>query len=102
MIHELTIAKHEYLQNQTWKPHKGLNIICGKNGSGKTSLLQELVKQQGKVKHLLAPIQDFARIYNERISPLAQIETKEVAIQIGKFCEKEYPDAWKCLTFKID
>jgi predicted ATPase len=61
MITELTITKHEYLQNQTWKPHKGLNIICGKNGSGKTLLLQELAKQQGKIKHLLAPIQDFAQ-----------------------------------------
>jgi predicted ATPase len=64
MITEITIAKHEYLQNQTWKPHKGLNIICGKNGSGKTSLLQELAKQQGKIKHLLAPIQEFASHIN--------------------------------------
>jgi predicted ATPase len=64
MITEITIINHEYLQNQTWKPHKGLNIICGKNGSGKTSLLQELVKQQGRIKHLLAPIQDFASHIN--------------------------------------
>ncbi len=47
-------------------------------------------------------LEDFARIYKERVSPLAQIETKEVAIEIGKICEKEYPDAWKSLTLKID
>jgi len=47
-------------------------------------------------------LEDYARIYKERTSPLAQIETKEVAIEIGKICEQEYPDAWKQLTFNQD
>jgi len=47
-------------------------------------------------------LEDYARIYIERVSPLAQIETKEVALEIGKICEQEYHDAWKSLTSKID
>jgi len=43
-------------------------------------------------------LEDYARIYNERVSPLAQIETKEIALDIGKICEEEYPHAWKQLT----
>lgn len=43
-------------------------------------------------------LEDYARIYNERVSPLAQIETKEIALDIGKFCEEQYPHAWKRLT----
>lgn len=43
-------------------------------------------------------LEDYARIYNERVSPLAQIETKEVVLDIGKICEEEYPHAWKQLT----
>lgn len=42
-------------------------------------------------------LEDYARVYKERVSPLAQIETKEVALAIGKVCELEYPDAWKQL-----
>ncbi len=43
-------------------------------------------------------LEDYARVYNERVSPLAQIETKEVVLDIGKICEEEYPHAWKQLT----
>jgi flavin-dependent thymidylate synthase len=77
----------------------------------RTNLENKMCKEMARAKLPLATftsfvwtgsLEDYARIYKERTSPLAQIETKEVAIEIGKICEKEYPDAWKQLTFKKD
>jgi thymidylate synthase (FAD) len=71
----------------------------------------EMCKEQARIILPLATftsfvwtgsLEDYARIYNERTSPLAQIETKEIALEIGKICEQEYPDAWTQLTFKQD
>lgn len=64
MIAEIKIENHGYLQNQTWKPHNGLNIINGRNGSGKTFLVKELAKQQGKIKYLPYAVQSFAQYSN--------------------------------------
>ena len=47
MITNLEIQHHYALQDQSWQPHKGLNIITSTNGGGKTSLL-EYIYQQNK------------------------------------------------------
>lgn len=39
----------------------------------------------------------FHRVYKQRTDPHAQIETQEVAKQIGEICEKLFPVSWKAL-----
>lgn len=40
----------------------------------------------------------FHRVYKQRIDPQAQLETQEVAKQIGEICEKLFPISWNALT----
>ena len=99
------------LDNFTTSLYSYENAIEIDNRWYQTNIANEMCKEKARAKLPLATftsfvwtgsLEDFARIYNERVSPLAQIETKEVAIEIGEICEKEYPDAWKSLTSKID
>lgn len=40
----------------------------------------------------------FNRVYKQRIDSHAQLETQEVAKQIGEICEKLFPISWNALT----
>lgn len=40
----------------------------------------------------------FHRVYKQRTDAHAQLETQEVAKQIGEICEKLFPVSWKALT----
>lgn len=40
----------------------------------------------------------FARVYNLRVDPHAQKETKDVALMIGKIVKQKFPVSWKYLT----
>ncbi len=40
----------------------------------------------------------FARVFNLRTDPTAQLETKQIALMIGEECEKLFPVSWKELT----
>ena len=40
----------------------------------------------------------FYRVWKQRIDSHAQVETQEVAKQIGSICNSLFPVSWKCLT----
>ena len=40
----------------------------------------------------------FHRVYKQRTDDHAQVETQEVAKQIGSICNSLFPVSWKCLT----
>lgn len=76
MLELIKINTNGVLQEQSFKPSEGLNIITGANGSGKTSLLQSIVNQGQKecnIKSIFASIHHFTS--HAEIQQYANIKT---------------------------
>jgi len=96
-IETIRIEDNGIFKAQTIKPHPNLNIIVGKNGSGKTTFLRNLVeKYSGKytIRSLLASVQHF--------KSFIEIERYENTASIKPTISRQFLEEYTTITRLID